>query len=230
MSTTNTNNNTNDGSDIDGHVIHSIIIMGVSGSGKSTIASLLSKRLTDLLAVAGDGGDRGDDVQERLEINKQAKQCKFIDGDDLHPRNNIIKMKSGQALNDDDRAPWLARINDVAYSLASKNELGIVVSSALKSRYRDDIRRDNRGMVFIYLKGSYDSILARLTARSNHYFGATLLTSQFSALEEPLNNNEPDVITIDTDSIIGIDQIVSQCIKQLNQYCINYYKNIKKQE
>lgn len=82
-----------------------IIVMGVSGTGKSCVGQLLA----------------------------QALDAKFIDGDDLHPRANIQKMASGQPLNDQDRAPWLERLSDVAYSLQQKNEVGFLVCSALKN-------------------------------------------------------------------------------------------------
>lgn len=93
-----------------------IIVMGVCGSGKSSIG----------LKVAN------------------ALGAKFIDGDDLHPRANIQKMAAGNPLNDEDRAPWLERIRDAAYSLERKNELGVIVCSALKKQYRDQIPRGQR--------------------------------------------------------------------------------------
>ena len=86
-----------------------IIVMGVCGSGKSSVG----------LKVA------------------EALGAKFIDGDDLHPKANIQKMAGGNPLNDEDRAPWLERIRDAAYSLEQKNETGIIVCSALKKKYRD---------------------------------------------------------------------------------------------
>lgn len=148
----------------------SIILMGVSGSGKSTVGAALAR-----------------------EIN-----AKFIDGDDLHPRANIQKMASGTPLNDDDRAPWLLRLNDAAYSLRHKNETGVIVCSALKRRYRDALRKDNEGMVFIYMKGSFDVIADRLKARAGHFMPTDLLRSQFDALEEP-GEDEPDVLRVNID-------------------------------
>lgn len=163
----------------------SIILMGVSGSGKSTVGT----------AVAH-------------EIN-----AKFIDGDDLHPRANIQKMASGCPLNDEDRAPWLERLNDAAYSLSHKNETGIIVCSALKRRYRDALRAGNEGIVFLYLKGSYDVILQRLQARAGHYMPDTLLKSQFETLEEP-GEDETDVIRVNIDH--QIEGVVSRCVTALN--------------
>ena len=111
-----------------------VILMGVSGTGKSTVG----------LALA------------------QAMQAKFIDGDDLHPRQNIRKMASGEALNDDDRLPWLERISDVIFSLEQKNESGVLVCSALKKRYRDQLRHGNNNVRFLWLKGGL-----RLCSRQN---------------------------------------------------------------
>jgi gluconokinase len=162
----------------------SIILMGVSGSGKSTVGAALAR-----------------------EIN-----AKFIDGDDLHPRANIQKMASGTPLNDDDRAPWLLRLNDAAYSLRHKNETGIIVCSALKRRYRDALRKDNEGMVFIYMKGSFDVIAERLKARAGHFMPTDLLRSQFDALEEP-GDDEPDVLRVNIDH--KFEGVVDRCIAAL---------------
>ena len=151
----------------------SIIVMGVSGSGKTTVGEAVARRI----------------------------HAKFIDGDDLHPRTNIQKMGSGHPLNDEDRMPWLERLSDAAYSLHHKNESGIIVCSALKRRYRDRLREGNPEMVFLYLKGSFDVIMERLKARSGHFMPTDLLKSQFEALEEP-GSEEPDVICVDIDADI----------------------------
>ncbi|CND36267.1 gluconokinase [Yersinia alsatica] len=151
----------------------SIIVMGVSGSGKTTVGEAVARRI----------------------------HAKFIDGDDLHPRANIQKMGSGHPLNDEDRMPWLERLSDAAYSLNHKNETGIIVCSALKRRYRDRLREGNPEMVFLYLKGSFDVIMGRLKARSGHFMPTDLLKSQFEALEEP-GAEEPDVICVDIDADI----------------------------
>ncbi|HDL7195106.1 TPA: gluconokinase [Yersinia enterocolitica] len=151
----------------------SIIVMGVSGSGKTTVGEAVASRI----------------------------HAKFIDGDDLHPRANIQKMGSGHPLNDEDRMPWLERLSDAAYSLHHKNESGIIVCSALKRRYRDRLREGNPEMVFLYLKGSFDVIMERLKARSGHFMPTDLLKSQFEALEEP-GSEEPDVICVDIDADI----------------------------
>lgn len=163
---------------------HSIIVMGVSGSGKTTVGEAVARQI----------------------------HAKFIDGDDLHPRANIQKMGSGHPLNDEDREPWLERLSDAAYSLHHKNETGIIVCSALKRRYRDRLREGNQGMIFLYLKGSFDIIMERLKARSGHFMPTDLLKSQFDTLEEP-NSGEPDVICVDIDA--DIDEVVRRCVQAL---------------
>ncbi|ACS84083.1 gluconokinase [Musicola paradisiaca] len=165
----------------------SIILMGVSGSGKSSVGAGLAKRIG----------------------------AKFIDGDDLHPRANIQKMAGGQPLNDDDRAPWLQRLNDAAYSLYHKNETGIIVCSALKKRYRDLLRADNEGMVFIHLNGSFELVLQRHQARAGHFMPTELLKSQFDALEEP-GTDEADVLSVSIDG--SLDQVVEHCVAALQAY------------
>ncbi|AJJ63733.1 gluconokinase [Yersinia aldovae] len=162
----------------------SIIVMGVSGSGKTTVGEAVARQI----------------------------HAKFIDGDDLHPRANIQKMGSGHPLNDEDRMPWLERLSDAAYSLNHKNETGIIVCSALKRRYRDRLREGNQGMVFLYLKGSFDVIMERLKARSGHFMPTDLLKSQFEALEEP-GAEEPDVICVDIDA--DIDEVAQRCVLAL---------------
>ncbi|KAA8996417.1 gluconokinase [Affinibrenneria salicis] len=162
----------------------SIILMGVSGSGKSSVGAALARAI----------------------------KAKFIDGDDLHPRANIQKMASGLPLNDEDRAPWLERLNDAAYSLRHKNETGIIVCSALRKRYRDLLRHGNEGMIFLHLKGSFDLILQRHQARAGHFMPTGLLKSQFDTLEEP-GADEPDVLAIDIDG--SMDEVVSRCVAAL---------------
>lgn len=161
-----------------------IILMGVAGTGKSCVGQALAKRLN----------------------------AKFIDGDDLHPRANIQKMASGLALDDNDRAPWLERLNDVAFSLQQKNETGFVVCSALKKRYRDRLRSGNAGITFIWLTGAYALVLARMRQRSGHFMPESLLQSQFATLETP-DDHEPDVIAVDIDA--PLQGVVDRCADAL---------------
>lgn len=162
-----------------------IILMGVSGTGKTTVGLALS----------------------------QAIGAKFIDGDDLHPRQNIVKMASGQPLEDSDRLPWLDRIGDVIFSLGQKNESGILVCSALKKRYRDQLRQGNPALRFLWLTGDYDCILQRMQQRKGHFMPEALLQSQFTALEAP-DENEPDIVAVDIAPDVA--QIVGQALALLN--------------
>lgn len=163
-----------------------IIIMGVSGTGKSTVGLALS----------------------------QALQAKFIDGDDLHPRQNITRMAAGQALNDDDRRPWLSRLSDVIFSLEQKNESGVLVCSALKKDYRDQLRAGNNNVRFIWLRGNFDCVLNRVRQRKGHFMPEALLNSQFAALDPP-GQDEPDIFPVDITPTV--DDIVSRCVHVLNE-------------
>lgn len=165
----------------------SFILMGVSSTGKTSV---------------------GTEVAHRLGI-------KLIDGDDLHPRANIIKMGEGHPLNDEDRAPWLERIRDAAFSLEHKSEVGIIVCSALKKKYRDQIRDGNSNIKFLFLHGSYDVILERMRQRKGHYMKESMLKSQFETLEVP-GADEPDVIPIDINA--SFDEVVERCIQALQPY------------
>ena len=162
-----------------------IIVMGVCGSGKSSIG----------LKVAN------------------ALGAKFIDGDDLHPRANIQKMAAGNPLNDEDRAPWLERIRDAAYSLERKNELGVIVCSALKKQYRAPIREGNASVSFLFLDGSQSLILERMRARQGHFMREAMVQSQFDTLERP--DDEPGVFRIDIDGTF--EQVVDRAVTALTQ-------------
>jgi gluconokinase len=132
-----------------------LVIMGISGSGKSTVAGILA-------------GQLGWDLEE---------------GDDLHPQENVDKMSSGVPLTDEDRAPWLDTISSWIIEHTMAGVPGIITCSALKRRYRDVLRENN--VVFVHLTGSKDLIGRRLATRHDHYMPATLLDSQVSTLEPP---------------------------------------------
>ena len=134
-----------------------IILMGVSGSGKTTIGRLLAGELGWI----------------------------FYDGDDFHPEANIEKMKRGIALSDNDREPWLAALQQLILNLIRNNQSAIIACSALKKSYRDILVKDKENVVFVYLKGNYDLIHKRLLERKGHFFDKKLLESQFETLEEP---------------------------------------------
>jgi gluconokinase/shikimate kinase len=132
-----------------------LVVMGVSGSGKSTVAGLVASRL-------------GWDMAE---------------GDDLHPPANVAKMHSGQPLTDDDRWPWLESIADWIRAHTASGIPGVITCSALKKRYRDVLRGE--GVVFVFLEGTKDRISDRLASRHGHFMPPALLASQFEALEAP---------------------------------------------
>lgn len=137
------------------HVV--LVLMGVSGCGKSTVAALLADRLG----------------------------WPFEEGDALHPPANIEKMKAGHALDDNDRAPWLEKVADWVDQRLDAGGSGLITCSALKRSYRDTINRRGSGVVFVYLHGSYETIAARLTDRHGHFMPTKLLDSQFADLQEP---------------------------------------------
>ncbi|MGB5699627.1 gluconokinase [Muriicola sp.] len=134
------------------------VIMGVSGCGKSTIGRMLADTLS----------------------------LPFFDGDDYHPEKNIQKMSEGEPLNDEDRYSWLKALNTLA--LAHRNKGGVIACSALKESYRDILEKGVAPKpVWVYLEGSYEYILRRLTQRREHFMPSTLLRSQFDILEPPKN-------------------------------------------
>ncbi|MEO1340773.1 MAG: gluconokinase [Cyanobacteria bacterium J06635_13] len=135
------------------------VIMGVSGSGKSTVGKLL--------------GDR--------------TGWNFYDADDFHPQANVDKLSSGVALTDSDRLPWLRELQKLISSTLDSNQSGILACSALKSEYRQILQQDNDGVVFVYLQGDYDFIQERIKQRHGHFMSPDLLKSQFDTLEEPPN-------------------------------------------
>ena len=132
-----------------------MIVMGVSGSGKSTVGRLLAEKLGSV----------------------------FIDGDDLHPASNKEKMAAGHPLNDVDRTPWLAIIGDELSRSVQAGAPAIIACSALKRSYRDLLRGHEPSTIFIHLRGTADLIQHRLDERSHEYMPPTLLTSQLTTLE-----------------------------------------------
>jgi carbohydrate kinase (thermoresistant glucokinase family) len=134
-----------------------LVVMGVSGSGKSTIGAMLAHRLHWL----------------------------YEDGDWFHPKKNIEKMHHGEPLNDEDRWPWLHAIADWIDATRRSGNHGVVACSALRRSYRDILIGPRRDVRLIYLKGDQDLIARRVAARADHFMPAALLDSQFAALQEP---------------------------------------------
>lgn len=162
----------------------SIIVMGVCGCGKTTVASQIAQRLN----------------------------VKFIDGDDLHPKANIIKMAKGEPLDDLDRAPWLERIRDAAYSIETKGEVGVIVCSALKRSYRDLIRDGNQNVYFVHLEGDKALIMARMRQRKGHFMKENMVTSQFNTLEDPRAESKVMVVDIEGSQ----EQVISRAMAALH--------------
>jgi len=146
-----------------------LILMGVSGAGKSTIATVLARRLG----------------------------WPFRDADEFHPPANVEKMKSGAPLTDEDRRPWLEAIAAWIDQQCSRGAHAIVTSSALKRRYRAVIVGDRRDVRLVFLKGEKDLIASRLAKRHGHFMPPSLLQSQFDDLEEPGPEENPLVVSVD---------------------------------
>ncbi|HEX5143962.1 MAG TPA: gluconokinase [Mycobacterium sp.] len=140
----------------------------------------------------------------------QRLRVPFADGDDFHPEANIAKMTSGHPLDDHDRYPWLENIGEW---LAAHPDGGVIACSALKRKYRDQLRRHNPDTVFVHLSGSRDLIRRRQASRPGHFMPSTLEDSQFATLE-PLSDDENGV-TIDVDQ--SIDAIVDQYVSLAGQ-------------
>lgn len=141
-----------------------LIVMGVAGSGKTTVGELLAKELA----------------------------WTFRDADEFHPPTNIEKMSRGLALEDSDRAPWLAAMRATIETWLREGRNAVLTCSCLKAAYRQTLLVDPARIRFIYLKGSFELIDARLRQRAHHFMKADLLKSQFEILEEP-----QDAITVD---------------------------------
>ena len=141
-----------------------VVVMGVSGSGKSTVGAALA----DVLGWP------------------------FVEADDLHPAANVEKMASGVPLTDEDRWPWLDRIVDELRATAKRSPDVVIACSSLKPAYRDRLARAG-DVRFVYLRGDRQTIAGRLAARHHRYMPATLLDSQFAALDPPANAIDVDI-------------------------------------
>jgi gluconokinase len=141
-----------------------VLLMGVAGSGKTTIGRKLAAELG----------------------------WQFYDADDFHPRANVEKMRRGVPLNDADRRPWLQALHELIARCLAHNENAVLACSALKESYRADLLLDAR-VKLVYLKGDHDLIAARLNERSGHFMKPQMLESQFATLEEPTSGLRVDV-------------------------------------
>lgn len=159
-----------------------LIVMGVSGSGKSTIAEALGERLG----------------------------WRFEDGDSFHPASNVEKMRAGHPLTDEDRWPWLNAIADEIARVCNKGEHVIIACSALKHAYRDVLLRGRDDVRFVFLKGTQELIADRLAHRKGHFMPSGLLTSQFNTLEPPEASEHVITASIDETVEAIVDGIVRQ--------------------
>jgi gluconokinase len=150
-----------------------LIVMGVSGSGKTTVAAALAQHLG----------------------------WPFKDGDELHPPSNIAKMRSGHPLDDSDRWPWLTSIAAWIDVWRAAGSCGVITCSALKRSYRTFLTKGRGEVRIVYLHGGTALIAARLAARSGHFMPSDLLASQFSALEEP--GPDEHAICVEIDQPVG---------------------------
>ena len=162
--------------------VSAIVVIGVSGSGKSTIASMLAQRL----------------------------HWVYEDADWFHPKSNIEKMHHGEPLNDEDRWPWLRAIAEWIDATRSAGGHGVVACSALKRAYRDILIGNRRDVRLVFLKGDRDLIARRIAARADHFMPSTLLESQFAALQEPQADERPIVVTIVPHPREIVEAIVSE--------------------
>jgi gluconokinase len=161
-----------------------VIVMGVSGCGKTSVGEGLAAALN----------------------------CRFIEGDSLHPSANIEKDVGRHSPGDDDRWPWLDIIGGLIGESVARNERIIVSCSALKKVYRDRLRTEAGGrLAFVFLEGSRAVLEGRMKARAGHFMPASLLDSQFATLEPP--TGERDVVTVDVD--LTADEIVGKALTGL---------------
>jgi carbohydrate kinase (thermoresistant glucokinase family) len=146
-----------------------LIVMGVSGVGKSTIAAALNTHL----------------------------HWPYQEGDDLHPPANIDKMKHGVALTDADRAPWLAAVKTWIDRQIAAGKPGLITCSALKRAYRDELIENRPDVRTLYLRANADVLRAHLASRTGHFMPPSLLDSQLATLEEPAADENPITVLVD---------------------------------
>jgi 6-phosphogluconate dehydrogenase len=158
-----------------------IVLMGVAGSGKSSVGL----RLSEILGWP------------------------FFDGDDFHPVENIAKMSQGTPLDDNDRKAWLVSLHDLIAQHLGEEKSILLACSALKQKYRDQLREHNPEVIFVYLNGGYELVFDRLQIRKNHYMMEGMLQSQYDDLEEPINAIEIDIHQ-------NLDSIVEQILQNLD--------------
>jgi carbohydrate kinase (thermoresistant glucokinase family) len=160
-----------------------LVIMGVSGTGKTTVSRALAAKLG----------------------------WTFEEGDSLHPEANIQKMHAGIPLTDADREPWLMAVAAWIDNQRARRLCGIITCSALKRSYRDIIIGNRTNVRLVYLRGSAAVVAERLSRRHGHFMPASLLQSQFDTLEEPGPDEDPVIIDIGPPNDQIVDQIIQNC-------------------
>jgi gluconokinase len=165
----------------EGNLVPVLVVMGVAGSGKSTVGRLLAERLG----------------------------LTFEEGDDLHPRTNVDKMHAGIPLTDEDRWPWLDRVASWVDGRIRAGEGGVIACSALKRAYRDRIA-PHGGVVFVHLVVDSPKLAHRLAHRAGHYMPSSLLASQLDALEEPGPDERALSVDASKPAEAVVEQIVAQ--------------------
>lgn len=159
-----------------------LVVMGVAGCGKTSVAELLSERLG----------------------------WSFLEGDSLHPQANVEKMSAGQPLTDQDRWPWLERIADWIDERLDAGESGIVTCSALKRSYRDLLARRGSGVCFVFLTGERETLEKRMEARTGHFMPPSMLDSQLATLEEPQADEQSVRVAIEQSPSDIVDEVIAQ--------------------
>ena len=160
----------------------SIVVMGVTGCGKTTVGQLLAERLG----------------------------WTFYDADDFHPEENVEKMRNGQPLSDTDRQPWLYKLNELLLHSEQQDSPVVLACSALKLEYRRILAEQLSQLRLVFLQGDSSLIQQRLTARTGHYMNPVLLKSQFDALEEPSHEENPILCHVGPSPEEIVEEVASQ--------------------
>jgi gluconokinase len=158
-----------------------LIVAGVAGSGKTTVGALIAGRL----------------------------RWQFADADSFHPESNVVKMRSGIPLTDEDRLPWLRAIADWVDARTAEGVSAVVACSALKRSYRDLLRSGRPAVQMVFLQVSRDALLRRLASRHGHFFPRDLLDSQLTALEPPQPDEGVRTVLADDDAMRTAARVIS---------------------
>jgi gluconokinase len=162
-----------------------VVVMGVSGTGKSTVGTAVADRLG----------------------------WPFVEGDDLHPRSNVVKMESGEPLTDADRAPWLVAIRELAVEESAAGRSAVITCSALKRQYREALGEGGDEMFFVHLDADQDVLEPRMAKRERHFMPAALLTSQLDTLESLADDEDGTVVDVGQ----PVDEVVAEVHRAVSE-------------